>query len=137
MRQWVLDTKFDRLGCFTYSHEENTHAHTLVNDVPEEVKQQRVDEIMGIQQDISFQKNQEKVGHTYQVMIDKKEGDYFIGRTEFDSPEVDNEVLLDARVDYARVGGFVNVKIDRAEDFDLYGKIASPQPSPEEREPML
>jgi len=80
-----------------------------------------VDEIMGIQQEISFQKNQEKVGHTYQVMIDKKEGDYFIGRTEFDSPEVDNEVLLDAKIDYARVGSFVNVEIDRAEDFDLYG----------------
>ena len=121
MKQWVSDTEFDRLGCFTYSHEENTHAHTLVNDVPEDVKQQRVDEIMGIQQEISFQKNQEKVGHTYQVMIDKKEGDYFIGRTEFDSPEVDNEVLLDAKIDYARVGSFVNVEIDRAEDFDLYG----------------
>ncbi len=124
MKQWVSDTKFDRLGCFTYSHEENTHAHTLVNDIPEEVKQQRVDEIMGIQQEISFQKNQEKVGHTYQVMIDKKEGDYFIGRTEFDSPEVDNEVLLDARIDYARVGSFVNVQIDRAEDFDLYGHLS-------------
>ena len=124
MKQWVSDTKLDRLGCFTYSHEENTHAHTLVNDIPEEVKQQRVDEIMGIQQEISFQKNQEKVGHTYQVMIDKKEGDYFIGRTEFDSPEVDNEVLLDARIDYARVGSFVNVQIDRAEDFDLYGHLS-------------
>jgi ribosomal protein S12 methylthiotransferase len=133
MKQWVSDTKFDRLGCFTYSHEENTHAHSLVDNVPEEVKQQRVDDIMGIQQEISFQKNQEKVGNTYQVMIDKKEGDYFIGRTEFDSPEVDNEVLLDAKIDYARIGNFANVKIDRAEDFDLYGHIASSQPASKEK----
>ena len=123
MQQWVQETKFDRLGCFTYSHEEKTHAHALVDDVPEEVKQQRADAIMEIQQDISFEKNQEKIGHTYKVLIDKKDGAYFVGRTEFDSPEVDNEVLIDATVDYATVGSFVNVKIDTAEDFDLYGHI--------------
>lgn len=123
MKQWVAETKFDRLGCFTYSHEENTHAHSLVDDVPEQIKQERVDEIMGIQQEISFEKNQQKVGNNYRVLVDKKEGNYFIGRTEFDSPEVDNEVLIDATVDYASIGGFVNVKVDRAEDFDLYGHI--------------
>src|SRR4051812_42894096 len=123
MQRWVEDTKFDRLGCFTYSHEEKTHAHSLVDDVPEDVKQARADAIMEIQQEISFEKNQEKMGNTYKVLIDKKDGGYFVGRTEFDSPEVDNEVLIDASVDYATVGSFVNVKIDSAEDFDLYGQI--------------
>jgi len=126
MAQWVEDTRFDRLGCFTYSHEEKTHAHSLVDDVPEEVKQDRVDAIMEIQQGISFDKNQEKIGNTYKVLIDKKDGGYFIGRTEFDSPEVDNEVLIDASQHYATVGSFVNVKIDSAEDFDLYGQIVKP-----------
>ncbi|WP_231464199.1 30S ribosomal protein S12 methylthiotransferase RimO [Pedobacter sp. Leaf132] len=123
MAAWVEETKFDRLGCFTYSHEEKTHAHTLIDDVPDEVKQQRVDDIMEIQQGISFEINQEKVGQTFKVLIDKKEGDFFVGRTEFDSPEVDNEVLIDASTGYAANGSFVNVKIDRAEDFDLYGTI--------------
>ena len=123
MQRWVEDTKFDRLGCFTYSHEEKTHAHSLIDDVPEDVKQQRADAIMEIQQGISFDKNQEKIGQTFKVLIDKKDGDYFVGRTEFDSPEVDNEVLIDASVDYATVGSFVNVQIDNAEDFDLYGHI--------------
>jgi ribosomal protein S12 methylthiotransferase len=123
MQQWVEETRFDRLGCFTYSHEEKTHAHLLVDDVPDEVKQQRADAIMEIQQGISFDKNQEKMGNTYKVLIDKKDGNYFVGRTEFDSPEVDNEVLIDARKYYATVGSFVNVKIDSAEDFDLYGQI--------------
>jgi ribosomal protein S12 methylthiotransferase len=123
MQRWVEDTKFDRLGCFTYSHEEKTHAHSLVDDVPEEVKQARADAIMEIQQDISFEKNQERIGNTYKVLIDKKDGNFFVGRTEYDSPEVDNEVLIDATVDYATVGSFVNVKIDTAEDFDLYGHI--------------
>ena len=123
MQQWVEDTKFDRLGCFTYSHEEKTHAHALVDDVPEEVKQERADAIMEIQQGISFDKNQEKVGNTYKVLVDKKDGAYFVGRTEFDSPEVDNEVLIDAATDYATVGSFVQVKIDTAEDFDLYGQV--------------
>ncbi|HEY9533159.1 MAG TPA: 30S ribosomal protein S12 methylthiotransferase RimO [Mucilaginibacter sp.] len=123
MLRWVEDTKFDRLGCFTYSHEEKTHAHSLVDDVPEEVKQQRADTIMEMQQEISFEKNQEKIGETYKVLIDKKDGPYFVGRTEFDSPEVDNEVLLDASIDYATIGSFVSVKVDSAEDFDLYGHI--------------
>lgn len=123
MQQWVEDTKFDRLGCFTYSHEEKTHAYSLVDNVPEEVKQQRADAIMEIQQGISFDKNQEKISNTYKVLVDKKDGDYFVGRTEYDSPEVDNEVLIDASVDYATIGSFVKVKIDAAEDFDLYGHI--------------
>ncbi|MDB5130929.1 MAG: ribosomal protein methylthiotransferase [Mucilaginibacter sp.] len=123
MQQWVEETKFDRLGCFTYSHEEKTHAHALIDDVPDEIKQQRADAIMEIQQGISFDKNQEKIGNTYKVLIDKKDGGYFVGRTEFDSPEVDNEVLIDASIDYATIGSFVNVKIDTAEDFDLYGHI--------------
>jgi len=123
MSDWVTETRFDRLGCFTYSHEEKTHAHELIDDVPEEVKQERVETIMGIQQEISFDINQDKVGRTFKVLIDKKEGNYLIGRTEYDSPEVDNEVLIDTRISYASPGSFVQVKIDRAEDFDLYGQI--------------
>jgi ribosomal protein S12 methylthiotransferase len=123
MKDWVEETRFDRLGCFTYSHEEKTHAHSLDDDIPEDIKEQRVEEIMDVQQSISFDKNQAKVGQTFKVLIDKKEGDYFVGRTEFDSPEVDNEVLLHASTNYAGIGSFVNVKIDRAEDFDLYGQI--------------
>jgi ribosomal protein S12 methylthiotransferase len=123
MKDWVTETRFDRLGCFTYSHEEKTHAHLLVDDVPEEVKQERVETIMGIQQEISFDVNQDKVGRTFKVLIDKKEGNYLTGRTEYDSPEVDNEVLIDTRISYATPGSFVQVKIDRAEDFDLYGQI--------------
>lgn len=121
LKEWVEELRFDRLGCFTYSHEENTHAYSLTDDVPQEVKEQRVEEVMEIQQGISLEKNQEKVGKSFKVLIDKKEGDYFIGRTEFDSPEVDNEVLLHASENYATIGSFVDVKIDRAEDFDLYG----------------
>jgi len=123
MQQWVEETRFDRLGCFTYSHEEKTNAYSLVDDVPEEVKQDRADAIMEIQQGISYERNQEKIGETYKVLIDKKDGGYFVGRTEFDSPEVDNEVLIDAKKHYATIGSFVNVKIDNAEDFDLYGQI--------------
>lgn len=123
MLHWVQETKFDRLGCFTYSHEEKTHAHSLTDDVSEETKQRRADAVMELQQDISFDKNQEKIGHTCKVLIDKKDGKYFVGRTEHDSPEVDNEVLLDSAIDYAAPGSFVNVKIDAAEEFDLYGHI--------------
>lgn len=123
MQQWVMDTKFDRLGCFTYSHEEKTHAHDLVDDVPEEVKQERSEAIMEVQQLISHEKNHQKIGETYKVLIDKIEGEFLVGRTEFDSPEVDNEVLIDASGQYASPGTFVQVKIDAAEDFDLYGKI--------------
>jgi len=121
MLDWVAETRFDRLGCFTYSHEENTHAHTLADDVPQEVKEQRVEAIMAVQQDISLAINQSRIGRAYRVLIDRLDGDYFVGRTEYDSPEVDNEVLLDIRTNYARIGDFVQVKVDRAEDFDLYG----------------
>lgn len=123
MRSWVEDTRFDRLGCFTYSHEEKTHAHSLEDNVPDEVKQERVDAIMEVQQGISYDINQTKVGNTYKVLVDRVDGDYFIGRTEYDSPEVDNEVILSAKDNYLRIGDFVQVKVDRAEDFDLYGSV--------------
>lgn len=123
MLQWVEDTRFDRLGCFTYSHEEKTHAHTLEDNVPEEVKQERVEAIMEVQQGISYDINQTKVGKEFKVLVDRVDGDYFIGRTEYDSPEVDNEVVLEGKENYARIGDFVQVKVDRAEDFDLYGTI--------------
>lgn len=125
MMEWVECTRFDRLGCFTYSHEEKTHAFSLVDDVPQEEKESRVEQIMEIQQGISYEINQEKVGNTYKVLIDRVEEGYFIGRTEYDSPEVDNEVLIAANNNYAAVGRFVDVHIDRAEDFDLYGTVKS------------
>jgi len=123
MKQWVQDQQFERLGVFTYSHEENTHAFGLVDDVPEEVKEERASQIMAIQQDISAAKNQEMVGKTYKVLFDRKEGDWFVGRTEFDSPDVDNEVLVDARKHYVRIGDFAHIKITEALDFDLYGDL--------------
>jgi len=95
----------------------------LEDNVPQEVKEERVEAIMELQQGISYDINQSKVGHTYKVLVDRIDGDYFIGRTEYDSPEVDNEVLIPAADSYARIGDFVQVKIDRAEDFDLYGQI--------------
>ena len=122
MRDWVQQMKFERLGCFTYSHEENTHAYLLEDDVPKEVKQARAAEIMDLQSQISWDLNQEKVGHTFKCIIDRKEGQYFIGRTEFDSPDVDNEVLIDASKFYVKTGDFVNVKIIDATEFDLYGE---------------
>ena len=118
--KFVEEMRFDRLGVFTYSHEENTHAYSLVDDVPDEEKQERADQIMAVQQDISLELNQQKVGKEYKVLIDRIEKDHFIGRTEFDSPEVDNEVLITAKDQYLRIGDFVNVKIDSAEEFDLY-----------------
>jgi len=123
MLEWVEETRFDRLGCFTYSHEEKTHAYTLEDDIPEDVKQERVDAVMEMQQGISYEINQTKVGREFKVLVDRVDGDYFIGRTEYDSPEVDNEVVLDAKANYARIGDFVQVKVERAEDFDLYGSI--------------
>ena len=123
MLQWVSDTKFERLGVFTYSHEENTHAYNLEDDVPEDVKQERAESVMDIQQGISSELNQKKVGETLKVLFDRKEGDYFIGRTEFDSPEVDNEVLINANESFVRIGDFANVRIDKAEEFDLYGTV--------------
>lgn len=123
MLRWVEDTRFDRLGIFTYSHEENTGAYSLNDDVPQEVKQARAEAVMEVQQGISFEINQQKVGNTYKVLFDRKEGEHFIGRTEADSPEVDNEVLVSASESYVRIGDFAEVTIERAEDFDLYGKI--------------
>ncbi len=119
---FVEEMKFDRLGVFTYSHEENTHAHTLVDDVPADEKQERADRIMAVQQDISLELNQAKVGKQYKVLIDRIEKDHFVGRTEFDSPEVDNEVLITAKDEYLRIGDFVNVEIESAAEFDLYAK---------------
>ncbi len=119
---FVEKTKFDRLGVFTYSHEENTHAYSLVDDVPEELKQERADQIMAVQQDISLELNQAKVGKQYKVLIDRIEKDHFVGRTEFDSPEVDNEVLITATDEYLRIGDFVNVEIESAAEFDLNAK---------------
>ena len=123
MKAWVQEQKFDRLGCFTYSHEENTHAYNLVDDVPEEVKQRRVEEIMEIQSQISYDLNQEKIGQTFKVLIDRKEGDNFVGRSEHDSPDVDNEILISAIDTYLPIGSFVNVEIIEAYEFDLIGKV--------------
>lgn len=119
LRDWVAEMRFERLGCFTYSHEENTHAFQLADDVPEEVKQQRANEIMEIQSQISWELNQAKIGQRLRCLIDRKEGGHFVGRTEFDSPDVDNEVLIDAREYYVRIGEFVEVEIVGASDFDL------------------
>ncbi len=121
LKNWVRDMRFDRLGCFAYSHEENTHAYKLEDDVPPEVKQQRANEIMEFQSQISWEKNQERIGQSLRCLVDRKEGDYFIGRTEFDSPDVDNEVHIDARKYYVKTGDFVDVKITGAGDFDLEG----------------
>lgn len=120
---FVRTARFDRLGVFAYSHEENTGAYKLEDDVPFEVKQERVNEIMDLQRGISEELNFQKVGKTLKVLIDKAEGEYFIGRTEFDSPEVDNEVLIAKKDTYVRVGDFVNVKIEKSTDFDLYGTV--------------
>ncbi len=124
MLNWVSESKFERLGIFTYSHEENTHAHLLKDDVSEKVKRKRADAVMALQQEISYKLNQQKVGQTYKVLFDRKEGEYFIGRSEFDSPDVDNEVLVKAVGDtFVRIGDFANVKITEANDFDLYGDL--------------
>lgn len=120
LKTWVKAMRFERLGCFTYSHEENTHAHQLEDDVPEEVKQQRSAEIMELQSQISWELNQEKIGKTFRCIIDRKEGNYFVGRTAMDSPDVDNEVLVDAREYYLKQGEFVDLTISEAADFDLY-----------------
>jgi ribosomal protein S12 methylthiotransferase len=121
LKQFVIDSRFERLGCFTYSHEENTHAYQLDDTIPEKVKEARVAEIMEIQSQISFDLNQEKVGKIFKCIFDRKEGNYFIGRTEFDSPDVDNEVLVDATENYLQIGQFINIEITEATDFDLYG----------------
>ena len=120
LKDFVKAMRFDRLGCFTYSHEENTTAYELTDDVPEEVKLQRANEIMELQSQISWELNQEKVGKTFRCLIDRKEGNYFVGRTEYDSPDVDNEVLIDAKKHYVKIGDFTDVKIIEAADYDLY-----------------
>ena len=122
LKSFVKEMRFDRLGCFTYSHEENTTAYQLEDDVPEEVKLARANEIMEIQSQISWELNQEKIGKTFRCLIDRKEGNYFVGRTEYDSPDVDNEVLIDAKKHYVKTGDFVEVKIIDATDYDLYGE---------------
>ena len=123
LKAWVEDMRFERLGCFTYSHEENTHAFNLEDDVPEEVKLARANEIMEIQSQISWELNQAKIGEIFKVVIDRKEGEYFVGRTEFDSPDVDNEVLIDASKTYLKTGEFATVKVTEAADFDLYAEV--------------
>jgi ribosomal protein S12 methylthiotransferase len=121
--RFVEYNKFDRLGIFTYSHEEGTHAGTMVDSVSQDMKEERASLIMDLQQGISNEINQKKVGHTFKVLFDRKENGLFVGRTEFDSPEVDNEVLVSAKDNYVRIGDFAQVKIDRAEDFDLFGTV--------------
>jgi ribosomal protein S12 methylthiotransferase len=124
MYDWVERSRFDRLGIFTYSHEDNTHAFQFNDDVPQKIKQERADIIMELQSGISYELNQLKVGQTFKTLIDRAEGNYFIGRTEFDSPEVDNEVLLDKSKEYVRIGDFVDVTINSADHFDLFGTVA-------------
>lgn len=121
LKEWVQKMRFERLGVFAYSHEENTHAYSLEDNIPETIKQERVSEIMELQSQISFELNQEKVNKVFRCIIDRKDGNYFIGRTEFDSPDVDNEVLIDATQNYVQIGKFVDVLITSATDFDLYG----------------
>ena len=124
-KKWVKKTRFERLGAFTYSHEENTTAYDLKDDVPEKTKEQRAGAIMEIQKEISLEMNMQKIGQTLKVLFDRKEGEYFTGRTEFDSPEVDNEVLVNASSGYVRIGEFANVRITNASEYDLYGEVES------------
>jgi ribosomal protein S12 methylthiotransferase len=124
MYDFVERMNFERLGIFTYSHEENTHAYLLEDDVPEKTKKERADKIMELQSGISYDLNQEKIGKTYKVLFDRAEGEYFIGRSEFDSPEVDNEVLVKKSAEnHIRIGDFTNVLIESADHYDLYGKV--------------
>jgi ribosomal protein S12 methylthiotransferase len=123
LMNWVETTRFDRLGVFTYSHEENTHAYTMKDDVPAREKKKRADQIMEVQSEISLMKNQEKLGQELKVLIDRVEGQYYIGRTEFDSPEVDNEVIIHSLDQYLRIGDFVKVKVVNAENYDLVGSL--------------
>ena len=124
MCEFVSRNRFDRLGVFTYSHEEGTHSHNFEDDVPQKVKKERADAIMELQSGISYELNQQRIGKPFKVLIDRAEGDYFIGRSEYDSPEVDNEVLI--RKDestYCRIGDFVEVEIIKADHYDLYAKL--------------
>lgn len=123
LASFVADMEFDRMGVFRYSHEEDTIAYEVIDDIPDEIKADRANRLMEIQQEISFGKNQEYIGKTLKVLVDRKEGEYFIARTEYDSPEVDNEVLISAKENFMRIGDFVYVKIIDAEDYDLYGNL--------------
>lgn len=122
LKQFVKESRFDRMGCFAYSHEENTGAYSLKDNVPEKIKQKRVAELMEIQSQISFELNQEKVGKVFRCIFDRKEGNFFIGRTEFDSPDVDNEVLVDAAIHFIQIGKFIEIRIFEVNDFDLFGE---------------
>jgi ribosomal protein S12 methylthiotransferase len=128
LKQWVKEMRFERMGCFAYSDEEGTYANThYKDDIPQDVKDKRVEELMAIQQQISSELMQQFTGKTERVIIDREEGDYFVGRTQYDSPEVDCEVLLSTKGqgtnDKRIVGEFVDVKITKAEEFDLYGEL--------------
>ena len=118
---FAKEWRFERLGVFTYSHEEGTHAYKMKDDVPQEIKEERANELMALQEQISLELNEEKVGKTFKTLIDRKESGYFVGRTEYDSPEVDNEVLIDANEHFLRIGDFANVEITEAREFDLIG----------------
>ena len=121
LKEWVEEMRFERLGAFEYSHEENTGAYVLEDNVPAKEKFKRVNEIMEVQSQISWELNQQKIGKTYRCLFDRKDGEYFYGRTEFDSPDVDNDVLVDAREHYIKIGEFIDIKIYEAGDYDLYG----------------
>lgn len=125
MKEWIAEMQFERLGVFTYSHEEDTTAYDLIDDVSEKDKQDRAQEVMDFQQGISLSLNEQKIGKTFKVLFDRVEGDYFVGRTEYDSPEVDNEVLVSTKDNFVRIGDFANVTITGASDFDLYGEVVN------------
>ena len=122
LKDWVEEMRFERLGVFEYSHEENTGAYVLEDNVPDEVKFKRVNEIMEVQSQISWELNQQKIGKTFRCLFDRKDGEYFYGRTEYDSPDVDNDVLVDAKEHYIKIGEFIDIKIYEAGDYDLYGR---------------
>jgi ribosomal protein S12 methylthiotransferase len=121
LKDWVEEMRFERLGAFEYSHEENTGAYVLEDDVPSEIKFKRVNEIMEVQSQISWELNQQKIGKTFRCLFDRKDGEFFYGRTESDSPDVDNDVLVDATEHYVKIGEFIDIKIHEAGDYDLYG----------------
>jgi ribosomal protein S12 methylthiotransferase len=121
--EFIEQTKFERLGVFNYSHEENTHAYALIDNVPDAIKQERADALMELQQGISWELNQNKIGKTYKVLIERVEGEHYIGRTEFDSPEVDNEVLISNKEHLLLPGKFYPIRITGAEEYDLKGVL--------------
>jgi ribosomal protein S12 methylthiotransferase len=123
LMDFVETTQFDRMGVFTYSHEENTHSYSMADDVPDAEKQRRMEALMELQQGISLALNTSKIGKTFDVLVDRKEGRQFVGRTEFDSPEVDNEVIIESPDNYVRIGDFAPVKIRSATEFDLTGEV--------------